>query len=63
MASSLAEASPNPCSQEQVDPVDATLAEIALDIDDWAQIGPATGSLTRFVRPRDLDPELGPDHQ
>lgn len=39
----------------------ATLAEIQLDIADWAEIGTATGSLARFVRPRDLDPALGPD--
>jgi phosphohistidine phosphatase len=39
----------------------ATLAEIDLDIQDWAELGPAKGALARFVRPRDLDPELGPD--
>ena len=39
----------------------ATLAEIRLDIEDWADLAPAAGALTRFVRPRDLDPELGPD--
>ncbi|PZU11605.1 histidine phosphatase family protein [Sphingomonas sp.] len=38
-----------------------TLAEIDLPIDDWAELAPATGQLARFVRPRDLDPELGPD--
>ncbi|MDO6416613.1 histidine phosphatase family protein [Sphingomonas sp. BIUV-7] len=38
-----------------------SLAEIDLDIEDWADLAPATGGLARFVRPRDLDPELGPD--
>jgi len=38
-----------------------TLAEIEFDIDDWADLAPGTGGLARFVRPRDLDPELGPD--
>lgn len=39
-----------------------SLAEMEFDVDDWADIAPATGRLVRFVRPRDLDPELGPDH-
>ncbi len=37
----------------------ATLAEIALDADRWEDAG--SGRLVRFVRPRDLDPSLGPD--
>lgn len=37
----------------------ATLAEIALDTDRWEDT--KTGRLVRFVRPRDLDPSLGPD--
>lgn len=37
----------------------ATLAEIALDVESWSEA--AKGKLLRFVRPRDLDPELGPD--
>ena len=37
----------------------ATLAEIALDADSWSAA--AGGRLLRFVRPRDLDPDLGPD--
>lgn len=36
----------------------ATLAEIALD-GEWRDV--RRGRITRFVRPRDLDPELGPD--
>lgn len=37
----------------------ATLAEIALDVDRWEDA--KGGRLVRFVRPRDLDPSLGPD--
>lgn len=39
----------------------ASLAEIRFDVDHWAEVKPGTGTLTRFVRPRDLDPALGPD--
>ena len=39
----------------------ATIAEMALDVDDWAAAGAGGARLTRFVRPRDLDPSLGPD--
>lgn len=38
-----------------------SLAEISLPVDHWADASAGTGSLVRFVRPRDLDPELGPD--
>jgi phosphohistidine phosphatase len=37
------------------------LAEIALPIDHWGDAAPGTGRLIRFIRPRDLDPGLGPD--
>jgi phosphohistidine phosphatase len=37
------------------------LAEIALDVAGWWQVDEGCGTITRFVRPRDLDPELGPD--
>lgn len=40
----------------------ASLAEMALDVDDWDQVAPGTAALVRFVRPRDLDPELGPEY-
>lgn len=33
--------------------------ELAFDIDHWAAAD--TARITRFTRPRDLDPELGPD--
>jgi phosphohistidine phosphatase len=39
----------------------ATLAEIDLGEVPWQTIREGGGRLTRFVRPRDLDPALGPD--
>lgn len=39
----------------------ASLAEISFDVADWRGVGPGGGTLARFVRPRDLDPSLGPD--
>ena len=39
----------------------ATVAVIELPVEHWAQAKEGTGSLTRLIRPRDLDPELGPD--
>ncbi|MFK3889659.1 SixA phosphatase family protein [Sphingomonas sp. NPDC079357] len=39
----------------------ATLAEITFDTDDWAAVAAGRGRLTRFIRPRDVDPALGPD--
>lgn len=41
----------------------ATLAELTFDVDDWSAIAPAAGTLTRFIRPRDLDPALGPSEE
>lgn len=40
----------------------AALAEMTLAIDSWADINEKCGKLDRFTRPRDLDPELGPDY-
>jgi phosphohistidine phosphatase len=40
----------------------ATVAEIALAAD-WPSVRLGSGSLMRFVRPRDLDPTLGPDRE
>ncbi|MEM8694882.1 MAG: histidine phosphatase family protein [Pseudomonadota bacterium] len=37
------------------------LAEMEFDVDNWADIAPGTGTLLRYVRPRDLDSDLGPD--
>jgi phosphohistidine phosphatase len=40
----------------------ATLAEIRFDVGSWAEVAATGGTLTRFIRPRDLDPELGPEN-
>ncbi|MDQ8756870.1 histidine phosphatase family protein [Sphingosinicella sp. LHD-64] len=37
------------------------LAEIELPVAQWRDAGPGTGTLSRFIRPRDLDPKLGPE--
>ncbi|MHA6718484.1 SixA phosphatase family protein [Sphingomonas sp. RS6] len=39
----------------------AALAELHLAIDHWADASESCATLIRFVRPRDLDPSLGPD--
>lgn len=39
----------------------AAFAVIDLAIDDWADLRPEIGALVHFKRPRDLDPELGPE--
>ncbi len=39
----------------------ASLAELQFDCASWADVGDMAATLTRFVRPRDLDPSLGPD--
>jgi phosphohistidine phosphatase len=41
----------------------AAVAEITLNIAAWTQLERGTGIITRFVRPRDLDPELGPEDE
>ena len=41
----------------------AALAEIALPIEHWRDVADGIGTLERFIRPRDLDPKLGPDQQ
>lgn len=38
-----------------------TVAEIALPVERWSQVKEGSGRIVRFIRPRDLDPELGPD--
>ncbi len=38
----------------------ATIAELSFD-GDWRSLEPGGAALARFVRPRDLDPTLGPD--
>lgn len=39
----------------------ASFAVLELDIDDWADCAPGCGRIVHFARPRDLDPELGPE--
>ena len=40
----------------------AAFAVFELDIDDWADVAPGCGRLVHFARPRDLDPDLGPEY-
>ncbi len=40
----------------------AAFAVFELDIDDWSELKEGCGRLVYFARPRDLDPELGPEH-
>lgn len=37
------------------------LAEISLPRSNWGDVEPGSGTLERFIRPRDLAPGLGPD--
>jgi phosphohistidine phosphatase len=39
----------------------ASVAEILFDVAHWCDVAAGGGRLVRFVRPRDLDPALGPD--
>ena len=41
----------------------ATVAEMTFDVADWGAVTPGAATLTRFIRPRDLDPALGPDEE
>ena len=41
----------------------ATVAELTFAVNHWADVAPAAGTLTRFIRPRDLDPTLGPGEE
>lgn len=38
----------------------AAFAVFELDIENWDELEPGSGKLLHFARPRDLDPELGP---
>lgn len=40
----------------------ASFAVLELAIDDWTELGAENGAIAHFKRPRDLDPELGPEH-
>lgn len=39
----------------------ATIAALALPVDKWSDVAEGSATLRAFVRPRDLDPTLGPD--
>ncbi len=39
----------------------AALAELAFDVEHWADATEGKAVLKRFIRPRDLNPDLGPD--
>ena len=39
----------------------ATVAELTFGCDGWGDVAENGATLTRFVRPRDIDPALGPD--
>jgi phosphohistidine phosphatase len=39
----------------------ASFAVLELEIDNWAELTPGCGRLVHLARPRDLDPELGPE--
>ena len=41
----------------------ATVAEIALPVAGWSEVAAGAGRLERFIRPRDLDPALGPEQE
>lgn len=38
----------------------ASIAELALSVDRWVEVAAGSATLNRFIRPRDLDPSLGP---
>ncbi len=39
----------------------ASVAVMRFEVEEWADVASGGGELVRFVRPRDLDPTLGPD--
>jgi phosphohistidine phosphatase len=39
----------------------ASIARIHFDVDRWEDVAANKGELAHFIRPRDLDPALGPD--
>jgi phosphohistidine phosphatase len=41
----------------------ATLTEISFPVERWSEVAEGLGTIARFTRPRDLDPELGPDEE
>jgi phosphohistidine phosphatase len=41
----------------------ATLAQVTIDVAGWRDVAEGQARLDRYVRPRDLDPTLGPDEK
>jgi phosphohistidine phosphatase len=41
----------------------AAIARMELNISHWSELDRKCGQLTHFIRPRDLDPELGPEDE
>jgi phosphohistidine phosphatase len=41
----------------------ATVAEISFPVGHWRDVAEGSGRVARFIRPRDLDPALGPDRE
>ena len=39
----------------------AALTQIEFAVEHWSEVVEGVGTIARFTRPRDLDPELGPD--
>ena len=39
----------------------ASVAALTVDVDRWGDVTEGRATLARFIRPRDLDPALGPD--
>jgi phosphohistidine phosphatase len=50
-------------SQVEVKYPTGTVAEIELPVAHWAEVAERSGRIVRFIRPRDLDPGLGPDSE
>jgi phosphohistidine phosphatase len=48
-------------SEAEVKYPTATLAEMRFDVASWRRLPDGGATLVRFIRPRDLDPELGPE--
>jgi phosphohistidine phosphatase len=64
LALSLARGDPDGLRSElEVKYPTGTVAEISLPSETWAAVREGTGQIVRFIRPRDLDPELGPDSE
>jgi phosphohistidine phosphatase len=41
----------------------ASVAELSFEVESWADVAEGGGHLVRFMRPRDIDPALGPNRE